>query len=108
MYAVIGSGGKQYKVKAGDVVRVERLDKDLGTEFDLTEVLLVGGKKSWVGDPKLSGAKVRVLVTGQSKASKVLVFKKKRRQGYKRTQGHRQNYTELLVKKITPPKGDVD
>ena len=106
MYAVIGSGGKQYRVKAGDVVRVEKLEKDVGSEFDWTKVLFVGGKDLFVDESSLSKAKVIVLVTGQSKSSKVLVFKKKRRQGYKRMRGHRQSYTELLVKEVVAPNGE--
>jgi len=108
MYAIIKAGGKQYKVKAGDVVRVEKLEKDLGSEFDLDEVLFVGGDKSYVGEPTVSKAKVTVVVTNQAKAPKILVFKKKRRQGYRRMQGHRQLYTELFVKSITDPDGQKD
>ena len=107
MYAVIGSSGKQYRVQAGDVIRVEKLRRDVGTEFDLTSVLFLQGKESLVGTPEVSGAKVTLRVTRQSKAAKIRVFKKKRRKGYKRTRGHRQSYTELLVKEITAPHGEV-
>lgn len=107
MYAIVCSGGKQYKVKAGDVIRVEKLKEAVGSELDLTEVLFVSGKILLVGDPHLVGAKVTARVTGQSRAAKILVFKKKRRQGYRRMQGHRQNYTELFVKEITSPDGEV-
>ena len=107
MYAIICSGGKQYKVKVGDVVRVEKLDKDLDSEFDVTEVLFVGGKEALMGQPHVDGAKVRVCVTGHSRATKIHVFKKNRRQGYRRTQGHRQDYTELLIKEISSPNGEV-
>lgn len=107
MYAIIRAGGKQYKVEAGDTVRVEKLEKSLGEEFDVAEVLLVGGEKTFIGEPLLNGAKVTVVVTRQAKAPKVIVFKKKRRQGYRRMQGHRQLFTELFVKSITTPEGQT-
>ncbi len=108
MYAIFKAGGKQYKVKAGDTVRVEKLEKDLGSEFDVSEVLYVGGEKVYVGEPTVDKAKVTVVVTQQTKAPKVIVFKKKRRQGYRRLKGHRQQFTELFVKSITTPDGDTD
>lgn len=107
MYAVVRTGGKQYKVKVGDLMRVEKLDRQLGDEFDLTEILAVGGESQAIGRPELDNAKVTVVVTQQSKAAKIIVFKKKRRQGYRRTQGHRQQYTELFVKTIVGPNGEV-
>ena len=105
MYAIIRSGGKQYKVKAGDTLRVEKLEKELGSEFDLDEVLVVSGDKTYVGEPTVQGAKVTVVVTRQTKAPKVIVFKKKCRQGYRRMRGRRQPFTELFVKSITNPEG---
>ena len=107
MYAIILSGGKQYRVQAGDRLRVEKLQQDLGTEFDLTDILLIGGDKTFVGKPVVENAKVTALVTKQDRASKVLILKKKRRQGYRRFKGHRQSFTELFIKKITTPDGDV-
>jgi large subunit ribosomal protein L21 len=107
MYAIIRAGGKQYKVQAGDTVRVELLQKNLGDTFDLPEVLMVGGDKNFIGSPLVQNAKVTVIVTQQGKASKILVFKKKRRQGYRRMQGHRQLFTELFVKSITSPEGQT-
>ena len=107
MYAIIRTGGKQYKVQPGEVLRVEKIEGELGFEFDLAEVLVVGGDKTFVGSPILSNAKVTVVVTNQAKAPKVLVFKKKRRQGYRRMQGHRQLYTELFIKAITSPEGQT-
>ena len=107
MYAIIRAGGKQYTVRAGDTVRVEKLTQDLGSEFDVKEVLLVNGEQLHVGEPTLSGAKVTVVVTRQDRGPKIIVFKKKRRQGYRRTNGHRQNFTELFVKAITSPSGEV-
>ncbi len=105
MYAIIRTGGKQYKVQAGDTVRVEKLNKNLGEIFDLSEVLMVGGDKTFVGAPLVQNAKVTVMVTRQAKAPKIIVFKKKRRQGYRKMQGHRQLYTELFVQSITSPEG---
>ncbi|MCB0351582.1 MAG: 50S ribosomal protein L21, partial [Bdellovibrionales bacterium] len=90
MYAIIRTGGKQYTVRAGDTVRVEKLPRELGSEFLMDEVLFVGGEQVHVGEPTLKDAKVTVVVTQQAKAPKVIVFKKKRRQGYRRLQGHRQ------------------
>jgi large subunit ribosomal protein L21 len=108
MYAVIRTGGKQYKVKAGDVVRVEKLDKNLGDEFDMNEVLLVSGQTSSFGSPLVKDAKVTVVVTQQSKNPKIIIFKRRRRQGYRRLTGHRQPYTELFVKAIVAPNGEKE
>ena len=105
MYAIIRAGGKQYKVQAGDTVRVEKLEKNLGDKFDLPEVLMVGGDKTFVGAPLVQNAKVTAIVTRQAKAAKIIVFKKKRRQGYRRMQGHRQLFTELFIQSITTPEG---
>jgi large subunit ribosomal protein L21 len=107
MYAIIRTGGKQYTVRAGDTVRVEKLPRELGSEFLMDEILLVGGDKVHVGEPTVKNAKVTVVVTQQAKAPKVIVFKKKRRQGYRRLQGHRQLFTELFVKSIHSPSGEV-
>lgn len=106
MYAIIKAGGKQYTVKPGDVLRVEKLDAELGAELNLKDVLLVGGDKTFVGD-NVSKAQVTVVVTNQQRGPKVVIFKKKRRQGYRRTGGHRQPYTEIFVKSITSPEGQV-
>lgn len=107
MFAILKSGGKQYKVKAGDIIRVEKLQKDLGSEFEFSNVLAITGKKTFLGQPNLTQGKVRVVVTQQERAPKVLVFKKKRRQGYRRMQGHRQLFTELFIKSITSPEGET-
>jgi large subunit ribosomal protein L21 len=104
-FAIIRSGGKQYRVQAGDTVRVARLDKNPGDSFDLTEVLMLGGDKAFIGAPLVKDAKVSVTVVKQGKAAKITVFKKKRRQGYRRTHGHRQDFTELFVGSITAPEG---
>lgn len=107
MYAIIRTGGKQYTVKPGDVLQVEKLDKELGSEFDINEVLLVGGDAVHAGQPLVKNAKVTVVVTKQARTRKVLVFKKKRRHSYRKFATHRQLFTELFVKSITSPDGSV-
>ena len=107
MYAIIRSGGKQYKVQPGDVLRIEKVEADLGSEMDLTEVLAIGGDQMILGEPTVKNAKVTVVVTNQRKGAKVIIFKKKRRQGYRRLNGHRQLYTEIFVKSISSPAGTV-
>jgi large subunit ribosomal protein L21 len=101
MFAIVRTGGKQYKVQPGDSIRVEKLDSALGTELDLTDVLLVGGETTAVGTPTVKNAKVTVVVTKQTRDRKVIIFKKKRRQGYRRFKTHRQHFTELFVKSIS-------
>lgn len=108
MFAIIRTGGKQYKVQAGDLIRVEKLEKELGSEFDVTDVLMVGGDTTVVGQPTVKNAKVGVVVTQQGRGRKVLVFKKKRRQGYRRFNTSRQEFTELFVKSITSPDGKTE
>ena len=99
MYAVLKTGGKQYKVSPGDVIVVEKLLVDAGAKIKLDQVMIVGedGKKPEVGAPILSNAAVNCEVLDQSRSDKIIVFKKKRRQGYKRKKGHRQNQTILRV-----------
>lgn len=108
MYAIIRTGGKQYTVKPGDVVQVEKLERDLGAEFDIKDVLMVGGDTTHVGQPLVSNAKVTVVVTKQSQTRKVVVFKKKRRHSYRKFNTHRQEFTELFVKSITSPDGKME
>lgn len=100
MYAVIRTGGKQYTVKPGDVLQVGKLEKDLGAEFGITDVLLVGGETTLVGAPLVKDATVTVVVTKQAKTRKIDVFKKKRRHSYRKHNTHRQDFTELFVKSI--------
>lgn len=107
MYAIIKTGGKQYKVQAGDVLQVEKLDKDLGAEISLDEVLMIGGESVHVGGPTVKNAKVTAIVTKQARTRKVFVFKKKRRQSYRRFGTHKQNFTELFIVSITSPDGKV-
>ena len=107
MYAIIRTGGKQYKVQPGDVLRIEKLEADLGAEVEMTDVLCIGGDELIVGEPMVKNAKVTMVVTNQRKGEKVIIFKKKRRQGYRRLTGHRQLYTEVFVKAISSPAGTV-
>lgn len=101
MYAIIETGSKQYRVEAGKTVMVEKLDRKLGEQFDLEDVLFVGGAKALVGTPTVKDAKVTVVVTQQDRGPKVLIFKKKIRQNYRRLNGHRQPFTKLFVVSIT-------
>lgn len=102
MYAVIKTGGKQYRVQKDDIIEVELLDGKKGDSVKLSEVLLVGGEgKAKIGSPLVSGASVAATVVAQKKDDKVIVFKKKRRQNYRRKNGHRQNLTVLKITGIT-------
>tara|TARA_E500000305_G_scaffold98314_1_gene89831 strand:+ start:920 stop:1333 length:414 start_codon:yes stop_codon:yes gene_type:complete len=101
MFAVVKTGGKQYKVAPNDVIKVEKLSGDAGSSVDLADVLMLGeGEDLTVGAPTVEGAVVRAEVLEQTKGDKVVVFKKKRRQGYRRTRGHRQEVTVLRVTDI--------
>lgn len=100
MYAIFRTGGKQYRVQPGDVIRVEKLEHALGAQFDITDVLMIGGNTAVVGQPLVKDAKITVVVTKQTKDRKVIIFKKKRRQGYRRFKTHRQPFTELFVMSI--------
>ena len=102
MYAVIKSGGKQYRVEAGKPVRVESLAADVGATVAFEEVLLLGGGDSVkVGAPLVSGAKVKGTVLAHGRGDKVKIFKLRRRKHFQKTQGHRQNYTEVRIDDIT-------
>ena len=105
MYAIIKTGGKQYKVQAGDVLQVEKLDQDLGATITIGEVLMVGGDKTHVGSPLVKNASVTAVITKQARTRKVYVFKKKRRQSYRRFGTHKQSFTELFITGITSPDG---
>ena len=98
MYAVIRTGGKQYRVSAGEALRVEKIDAQAGAEIMLTEVLLVGqGEDVTIGAPLVDGAAVKATVIAQGKGDKVRIFKMRRRKHYRKSQGHRQNYTEIEI-----------
>ena len=101
MYAVIQTGGKQYKVAPGDVVKVEKLEAKKGDTVEIKEVYLIAdGDTMSVGKPTLASAMVTAEVVGEEKGEKLLIFKHRRRKGFRKTNGHRQNYTTLKVKDI--------
>ena len=101
MYAVIKSGGKQYRVESGAKLRVERLPGDVGAAVSFDEVLLVGGGDGVkVGAPLVSGAQVKATVLAQGRDDKVRIFKLRRRKHYQKTQGQRQSYTEVRIDDI--------
>ena len=101
MYAVVESGGKQFRVEEGETLRVEKLAGDVGQEVTFDTVLLYSdGEKVQVGQPVLSDVAVRGHIVAQGKAPKVLVFKYKRRKRFRRKQGHRQPYTAIKIDKI--------
>ena len=97
MYAVIKTGGKQYRVQQGDRLRVEKLLGDVGSTVTLDEVLMIGGEKFVVGTPRVKGAKVPAEIVAQDRAKKVIIFKFRRRKNYRRKRGHRQPFTELKI-----------
>jgi large subunit ribosomal protein L21 len=101
MYAIIKTGGKQYRVKSGEQLRVEALSADVGSAVSFDEVLLVGeGDAVKVGAPLVSGAKVKATVVSHGRGEKVRIFKLRRRKHYQKSQGHRQSYTELRIDDI--------
>ena len=101
MYAVVRTGGKQLRVKSGDVVRVEKIEGGVGDRVELSEVLLVGGGGDpRIGTPLVEGARVLATIAEQGRGPKIRIFKLKRRKGYRRRQGHRQAYTALRVDSI--------
>lgn len=98
-YAIIRSGGKQFRVEEGQQVRVPLMDKEVGSTVEL-DVLLLGGDESKVGAPTVDGARCAATVVDHGRGTKIIVFKKKRRKQYKRTRGHRQDYTTLKIDSI--------
>jgi large subunit ribosomal protein L21 len=101
MYAVIKTGGKQYRVAAGEKLKVEQIPADIGAELVLDQVLMVGtGEDVKVGSPLVSGANVKVTVLAHGRGDKVTIFKMRRRKHYQKHQGHRQGYTELRIDSI--------
>lgn len=106
MYAVVKTGGKQYRLAAGERVKVEMLPAEVGASVNLEEVLAVGaGDALTVGTPLVAGARVETTVVSQGRADKVRIFKHRRRKHYAKRQGHRQYYTELLVNSIIGADG---
>lgn len=101
MYAVIKTGGKQYRVAAGEKIKVEQIPADVGSEIVLDQVLMVGeGESVKIGTPMLAGASVKATVLAHGRHAKVRIFKMRRRKHYQKHQGHRQNYTELRIETI--------
>ncbi|EUJ09781.1 MAG: 50S ribosomal protein L21 [Methylophilus sp.] len=101
MYAVIKTGGKQYKVAAGDKLKVEKLVGDVGSKVVIDKVLLIAdGEKTTIGAPLVAGAKVNATVVSHGRADKVMIFKFRRRKHYRKTQGHRQSFTEIQIDTI--------
>ena len=101
MYAIVKTGGKQYRVSAGQTLRVEKLEGKVGESVALEEVLLIGGEgETRIGKPRVEGAAVEAEIVEQGRRGKILVFKKKRRKGYHKKQGHRQFFTGLRIKEI--------
>ncbi|HLG86323.1 MAG TPA: 50S ribosomal protein L21 [Alphaproteobacteria bacterium] len=102
MFAVIRTGGKQYRVAEGDIIKVEHIDGDAGAKITLDQVLMVGeGTDAKLGLPLVAGASVAAEVVAQDRAPKVIVFKKKRRKNYRRKNGHRQDVTVLRITAIS-------
>jgi large subunit ribosomal protein L21 len=101
MYAVVRTGGKQVRVTPGESVRIERLEGEVGDQIELDQVLLLAGEGDLkIGTPVVEGAKVIGTITDQGRGPKITIFKAKRRKQYRRKQGHRQAYTEILVDKL--------
>jgi large subunit ribosomal protein L21 len=101
MYAVIKTGGKQYKVASGEKLKIEQIPADIGSEITLDQVLAIGaGESLQFGEPLVVGASVQATVIAQGRHDKVKIFKMRRRKHYQKRQGHRQNYTEILINNI--------
>ena len=100
MYAIIATGGKQYKVSEGDVIRVEKLDVEAGSAYTFDQVLAVNNGELVVGSPVVEGATVSATVEGNARGKKFIVYKYKRKTGYHKKNGHRQAYTQLKIEKI--------
>jgi large subunit ribosomal protein L21 len=102
MYAIIKTGGKQYRVEAGLKLKIEQIPADIGSELLIDQVLMIAdGDNVSMGQPMLSGASVKATVLGQGRHDKVRIFKMRRRKHYQKHQGHRQNYTEIQITGIS-------
>ena len=102
MYAVIKTGGKQYRVAAGEKLKIEQIPAEVGAEITLDQVLMVGdGESVKIGAPLVQGASVKATVLSQGRHEKVKIFKMRRRKHYQKHQGHRQNFTEILISGIS-------
>ena len=100
MYAIVRTGGRQYRVEPGDTIYLERLDSPVGATLTLDDVLLVGGDSPRVGNPRVAGASVVGTVVEQDRDKKIRIFKYKKRKHYRRTRGHRQAYTALRIDSV--------
>ena len=100
MYEIIATGGKQYKVAEGDIIKVEKLGVEAGETYTFDQVLAVGGDELTVGCPTVAGASVSATVMNEGRGKKVIVYKYKRKTGYHKKNGHRQAYTQLMIEKI--------
>ena len=102
MFAIVKTGGKQYRVGPGDQIVVERIAGEIGSEVSLAEVLAIGdGEASAIGHPTVANATVRAKIVQQPRGTKILVFKKKKRKNYRRKRGHRQELTVLKIQEIS-------
>ncbi len=102
MYAVIKTGGKQYRVSSGEKLKIEKLAADVGSEVSFDQVLMVGGEGEMkLGAPMLPGASVKATVLAQGRGDKIHIFKMRRRKHYRKSQGHRQSYTEVQISGIS-------
>lgn len=102
MYAVIKTGGKQHRVSVGEALKVEKIEAEAGAEIVLGEVLMVGeGEQVTIGAPLVNGASVKATVLAQGKGDKIRIFKMRRRKHYRKSQGHRQLYTEIRIDSIS-------
>ena len=100
MYAIIATGGKQYKVSEGDIITIEKLGVEAGEKVTFDQVLVVGGDDLKVGDPTVAGSTVEASVVKEGRAKKVIVYKYKRKTGYHKKNGHRQAFTQVKIEKI--------
>ena len=101
MYAIVNTGGKQYRIKEGDVLRIEKIAGDVGADVNFDQVLMVSdGENVTIGTPILENVGVKAHIVDQGKSKKIIVFKYKRRKRYRRKQGHRQQYTAVQIDKI--------
>lgn len=112
LYAVIETGGKQYRVQAGDIIQVEKLEGEVGAGTKFSNVLMVAKPAAdattlWLGKPLLGGATVDAEIVGQGRGEKLLLIKMKRRKQYRRTKGHRQEYTQVIVTGLTNGAGET-
>ena len=100
MYAIIATGGKQYKVSEGDIIKVEKLDATVGESYTFDQVLIVNDGEMKIGNPTVEGAVVKASVVSEGRDKKVIVYRYKRKSGYHKKNGHRQSYTEVKIDKI--------